>query len=780
MNGRKEETTFSFSAFAAIILNIVFWYFGLQKNIQDYIARKFGEPNLILFVFSVLLFILVFVTTYNIFNRRKERQLPDTPKKRLLLTAFICIICVNAVLLIVQFVNANQVIASPSDNYIWHQIPLVLLSIFLALLFIAFLLVTNRLNGYTLENTKASNAAFWILGIAIALLAGYGEYYPNAGAYHVDAYYTSVYNVSHGTPYSDTFGSIYGHYAVLIAPVLSLARLCGATNMDKVFAFIMAALVFITYILVTYSISVFVKNKSLRFLGVCAMAFTLIAMREELYYQVHPHRTFIIGLTLAMIACMAKHPEKKNLITGIGYALCAFMIIWSTEMGLIATVTWIVFLISQELQTIKLKNLSSWGKIGLYIGLGALSFMMAWGIVSLYNIFSGGEMLTFKGFMYPYLSGIDIVEALSMPLNNMTTSWIFVLFLFLYYLGKGISSTKLCIRRSETSLERAAYLAISVLGLASVTYFVNRPAYFNLDIILAVAVLLLCIMAQDTLIFIKVIFDRKSLQNYSVRHSIAAGFGITAAFILFVLSLGTFVNMGSNLEVKEAGKESASLTELAKQVADNVPPDTKAWGVFIPEVYSILDRDMQLYCTDYPDVAFYPMAEEYLSKELNLMKDEAFFTSAPSMEYIRKFPEAYNAFNKTHCVDNIWNGAGVAFQYYLPLKDDNLITELSDFTLPAGVDSVYEQEIGIEKNTQYYISFQAITDESPTTFIVDFYGENYDIDSCQAVFEFYPEIESYNSKLFSGDMELPQDVYIRIRTQSNRDIEIKNFKIYNG
>ena len=779
MDRDKNDIAFSFSSAAAIIVNIIFWLVATQESVQSMIADKFGQVNLILFFLSILLYSVVFIISYNIFNRKEDRRLFQAPKRNFLIS-FIIVGIINAAFLMLQFINANQVFASVSDSYIWHEIPIALIIVALVSFFAAFLSITNRVNAFSSDNSKRSNIIFWAFGIVIALIAGFANYYPNLSSYHFDAYYTSVYNVSHGTPYSDIFGSIYGHYAIFFVPVFSLARLLGAKNMLAVFALCMAVITFIVYVLVTYSISIFVKNKSIRFLGVCAMAFTLIAMRgEEVYYQVNPHRTITIAITMALIAFAVKYPNKMKLITGIGFALCALMIVWSTEMGLIATATWIAFLISLELQKIKLKSFISWGKMGLYFVFGALSFLAAWGVVDLYNILNGGNLLTFKGFMHPYLARIDVIETLTVPLNNITTSWIFVLFLFLYFLGKGIFSTKLCNRVLDTNPVKAAQLAVSLLGLGSMTYFINRPAYYNLDIILSVAVLLLCIMAQEALPYIKALFNRNDRLNYSVRHGVAVGFGMTALFALFTLSLGTFVNMSSNLEAKEDYRQKASLIEVAKQVSENVPADTKAWGITIPEVYTLLDWDMELYCADYEDMYFYPNADRYIGEQLKSMKNEAFLTTDSSMEHFRELPEAYEAFFESHYISNLWGGAAATIQYYLPLDEDQLIQKLPDFSITAGDDlTVKSQKIEIQRNASYYVSLRADTDEAPPMFYVDFCGEGYDLETCQVNITISPEVHNYSAKISSGDVELPEDVYIRIVALSNSDIEIKDFKIY--
>ncbi len=92
--------------------------------------------------------------------------------------------------------------------------------------------------------------------------------------------------------------------------------------------------------------------------------------------------------------------------------------------------------------------------------------------------------------------------------------------------------------------------------------------------------------------------------------------------------------------------------------------------------------------------------------------------------------------------------------------------------------NVQSKVVSVSSNEQYLIQFEAETDKSPTMFYVDFYGENYDLGECTASFTVQPGLNKYSGLISTGTETIPDEVYLRIVSQSDSDILIKNFKIY--
>lgn len=784
MSIKKSNTVFAISTFLAVILDVVFWIIATQDSVQDSLKRMKEFSNLFLFILAILIYLVVFIISYNLigkFSKDGSRLFRLYDKHFLLFFGFA--VCLNIAFMAIQFLNADQVYASNSYEFIWHQVPFTVLILVLVSFFGIFISMSDRFSLEALDNTKDSKVVFWLLSITIAYIAGLVQYVPDTAAYHLDAYYTSIYNVQHGIPYSYVNGSIYGHYAIFFTPVFALAKLLGAVNMLKVFSLTMSVIVFATYMLIAYSINVLVKNKAIKYLGVCAMAFTLIAMRDaDVYFQVHPHRTFIIAITIALITKVVKHPQKIKLYTGIGFVVCTLMIIWNTEIGIFSMLSWMSFLIAMELTKNKQKIRHTWRNIGIVIVLGGLSFVAAWWIVNLYNvIILKGDALSLSQYIYPYMAKTDIIETLSTPLDNMTTSWIFVLFVMLFYLGKGLSSTRLCHRDTALDIKSAALFAIAFLGLASMSYYINRTAYYNLDIILSLVVVLLCVMSQDSLQLVHAVWHKDKRKGLTAWQGLTAGFGISAVFVLFALSFGTIINMGNNWTHRENLKVETSILELVEDVSNNVPKDTPAWGLLVPEIYTMLDWDMQFQCADYPDIYFYPKAKDYIVKKLSSMEDKAFFTSGHTAAYLNTIPENNRNFFRTHYAAKTWIASGSEFLYYLPIKDCKLMYTIPSITLSATTEYdyfIYNKISNIKRNKKYFIRFQVEAKETPSAFFVDFYGDNYDIESSQALFPIDRKIKNYTAVLYSGDMELPKEVYLRIVDRCGSAVEVKNFELF--
>lgn len=105
---------------------------------------------------------------------------------------------------------------------------------------------------------------------------------------------------------------------------------------------------------------------------------------------------------------------------------------------------------------------------------------------------------------------------------------------------------------------------------------------------------------------------------------------------------------------------------------------------------------------------------------------------------------------------------------------------IPDITIPTNNSALNVQEyrIDINKGEQYYIHFDATTDSSPQLFYIDFYGASYDFEECNVSFSLQPGANTYKGILSAGDKFIPNEVSLRIISQSDSDIQMSHFQIF--
>ena len=263
---KNRQLRFIFATVISIIINAFFWSYCLQNKSVS--SEAFSSLNLFFFFISVILYCITFIL-FNIVFRKINFDFFNKSSKFSIL-AFLSTILIAGFFLYYVFINDTQIFASDSSNFIWHVIPFWMFAIIILLLYTAFLIFTNCFDHFSSDNgNKKEKMGFWLLSITIALLAGYSLYYPNSlpdtsDPYHFLAYYNSVYNIFYHIPYTYEATSVYGHYAILIVPFLRLAQYLGNQNLLESFACFMSVLTILTFLLQSYALSVFVKNKIIR------------------------------------------------------------------------------------------------------------------------------------------------------------------------------------------------------------------------------------------------------------------------------------------------------------------------------------------------------------------------------------------------------------------------------------------------------------------------------------------------------------------------------------
>lgn len=144
------------------------------------------------------------------------------------------------------------------------------------------------------------------------------------------------------------------------------------------------------------------------------------------------------------------------------------------------------------------------------------------------------------------------------------------------------------LRGEEIESKEHIYGAAAVMGLGLMTYFVNRTAYMNLTI-----------CYYEAVIGIGGIWCTMENKDYG---TVIAHFmrGISR-MVLIALSVGCMLHLRNSL-YNERWFSRQPILELRNQIREEVEEDTYAFGINIPELYSLLGWETRSYTTDWADV----------------------------------------------------------------------------------------------------------------------------------------------------------------------------------
>ncbi|MBC5647855.1 hypothetical protein [Christensenella tenuis] len=585
----------------------------------------------------------------------------------------------------------------------------------MVLLFIvsAFLVVFYLTNGFSLRESMLSKRGekflFWGACLICTCIVYCFSYYPASimeyvSLHHEHAYYNSIYNVMHGIPYSDEVTSIYGHYAILLAPILNLARIFGATDVFHIFTMCMSLLVALSYLLACYAIYSLVTNRYIRYIGLIALLLVPAALKASPYYQIYPHRTIIIALFIALMVFHARNAAKRKWVEILGFIFCALSVVWNTELGICAIAAWAGYLTYIAL----LRRRQGVGKccerIFLYVLGGLGSFAGAYLITNLYNVAAGGNVLEIMDFIFPLLSKTyDIENMLSIGLDYGASYWIGRIILFYTFIGFAL--VRLFSHKNnlgKADYKCAVYLGITVISMGAFSYFINRATYPNQTISYMGVILLLCVLAQQYFASMKRFLcnrnkeyacrkdslnetghSKKKERRFESFSGAKAAIGLSALVLVFAIAVVTVMGMGNNYTKNlTLLRDKKSVDLIAEEVAAKVPVGTKAMGYGIPEIYSMIGRDTQLYTMDFSDMSATEQTGIYASQQLAALREEPLLTTARSLERLEQdWPEAVKEFRETHILANefginemlakndIKAGFCETLQYYVPLYE---------------------------------------------------------------------------------------------------------------
>lgn len=627
-------------AFFAWVLSACFFLCCFMIPDLSEKISSLGNSNILVYGMSLVLFCVLFILGMMILHRRKSDNNIFFENVKVKKTVFGLILLLQVPFWIICIEGETEQLGSVAAKYGWHTQP----SVIVAFLFLAELAVFFWSCRNICLPQKDGEWIVRLVYVALVVLVFYSMYTPNifgrgelSDAYHGHAYFNSVYNIYQGMPYTHNVTSIYGHYGLFFKIPMKLVH-----GDFKAFVAMIAGIGAFAHICAFLILEMLVKSRVLRVLGALAVTFPVLGMRGGFYWQVWPHRV-IFPMLLFLYGAWILKKNRCNLRTiVVGYLICLLAILWNTETGLIMTVAWAGMHISRAFSDEEVKP----GKCVLVI-LGNMAGMAgavsgAYGAVNLYNVLKHSPANSFEDFLIPLLSGNYMTGVLHLDMPTAPNAYMAVITLFLAGTALGIAGW-FCKKKSHC-WEKEFLFFLSIGSLGCLVYYINRPAFHNLDCIAMQAVILAACLGQKGLEFIK---NKKGemFEKISFRYVIGGGVGLICAAAVLAMATGTVLQFAQNSKIKENYHNVQEFEEFAEKVAASVPENTPSFGINVPEICSMLHRRTECFTMDFSDMLVRPDSLKELKDQLEHAEVPGAFTGKSSMLiWKRNDPETYRWF----------------------------------------------------------------------------------------------------------------------------------------
>ena len=636
--------------FAACCLNV--------PALSGWISAR-GNINLLTYALQIVLFCLLFMIFYVLLPKNNSLCSYNPAA----MTGVLILTLLTLVFLIKMFRLEIHIFGGVSSRYIWHKLPFWLVFLFLAgeILFLFFIIRESSL--------KIPQPAMYLLYGILTAVTAYCYYTPDyfvrgySDRLHADAYYNSIYNVMHGSPYTENATSIYGHYGILFKLPM---KILGGDFIDYIF--LLCLLGGLCTLAMCLALHFTVKNNLLRILGAVSLTLPVLSMRGGYYWQLWPHRILFMSLLLCFGA-VCVHFGKLNRITClVGYLISLLGVLWNTESGIFCAVAWAGFWILLHLCEKKWKFTSALRTVILHLAGIVLCFLGAWGLVNLYNIACGGSINSIREFLFPLMNNSYMTDLLRVDLTQFPSAYMAVIGLLFLAAAWGISHMAILNKNLPSSPALAApacfAFCTSVLTMGQMSYYMNRAAYHNLDISHMPCILLICILTERGMHFIKK-FRFKDRKKFSCAQLFQGAFTAVNLGLLLALATGTMVQSGYNLELKEEFRDKEEIHYFAGTIASAIPENTYAFGIGVPEIYSMIRWDTGCYTLDFADLSVRPSVADYVIQDIKEKEIPGFLTGEETMKKLERFASDENRWIKENYeLSREFTFQGAVFEYY--------------------------------------------------------------------------------------------------------------------
>lgn len=641
----KENNQTSLKIILVSSCSVTFLYLCAVSIFKPLVEKEFGSVNIPSMAISILFCLLL-----NIISRKIIIKWSKT----MILTGFLALGC----FLLVSYGMENKVFASAVG--IEGTISPFLL--FASVIFFCFILyyVILKFPGIfaeTKENNRTGQSFIITVSILLTAFSVYNFYNINftnySDTHHLHAYFNSISNIFWGQPFTENILSVYGHYAFFYYPILKIAYLLKINNILKVYLLTNCLLVGITTIIWIRILCWNIQSRVIQFPAIVAICrFTMLF--SPVYPQLYPLRAFSIAVAALMISLWYRNKSHRSNITIIGYIISTLLVIWNTETGLFSLITWSALHICSHLQT----KQTDTKKIALYLFLIPLSFSMALLMCGMMNVIFSGNLIPIQDFIFPLLSQNYMTDILEYPLSSFPSAWMSIMFMLFSFLCYGLKDTKLYSNHPEKSDFTSICFAFAILGIGTISYAINRPAYGNFYIILQLASLLIAITADKY----RMVWVQKmiNIKKVSVIYFFKYLIGIMCFFILCILTLSTFINAAINLQYSPQHKDETEILEIVNWMSIlNKKHDAAVIGASASLIYAYEGWDPGIYYMDLSDIEIANKFSLFLEESINRLKNKNVFISDDAYKYIPE--EFYN----THDMYNDTETSSFRMRYYV-------------------------------------------------------------------------------------------------------------------
>ncbi len=660
MNVTKDHAKLFCGVLSALLSGLFFGACIKLPSLQNAIAAH-TNLNLAAYAGSLFLFCIAYLILFRLFSSFDFLWMKRPVFGKFFFAAFIF---GSILFLSSAFLMEEKIQGGVAYKYIWHKLPPVLILILSACSIFLFFAI------WKFRELPVSNIFWWVYYAALTLLAGYTFYTPNifgrgelGDSAHANAYYNSIYNIYQGSVVTKDTSSIYGHYAFFFKFPMKLAH-----GSFKAYVLMIAFLGALCFLCAFLTLHLLCSNTMLRVLGCIAMSLPILSMRGGYYWQLWPHRIiFPCLLTLFTVFCLKKRRMSYHIMV-LGYLLSLLAILWNTESGLFCAVSWAATWILAQLCS-RENNIGSFLVNLLVHCLGILfAFLGAFGLTNAYNWLKHGPVVSMDVFLFPLNDNSYMTDVLHLDMPLFPALYMLAILLFLAAAARGFSYMQLFPEnKNRTAPIPVAALAgfyISILSLGQLTYFINRPAYHNLDIIHIPAILLLAVLAQEGLSHLTG-GSLLSLLRLETGRIVRGSAALLSVGLLFIFSLGTVVQYSYNADIKTVYHDTSSLDEFTATIAAEVPKDTYAFGVSVAEIYSILGWNTGCFTLDFTDLSVYPEAADHIIEDLQTKNMPYVFTGQGTIEKFKNFsPTSYNWFDGNYMLIKEYQFSGSTFRLY--------------------------------------------------------------------------------------------------------------------
>lgn len=631
-----------------------------NKQLLEKIS-KLGNSHILIYGITLVLFCLAFLVCMWLTGRMKGKQSYSDGNAAGQKILFSVLLLSQIPFWIICVANETDQVSSVAGRYGWHTHPL----IFGIILFLAELLILTWMYAKISVPGRDGEWIVWLTYVVLTVLILYSMYTPNifgrgeqSDSYHCHAYFNSVYNIYQGMPYTHNVTSIYGHYALFFKIPMKLLH-----GDFRAFVMMLAMVGTFAHVCAFLALQLLVESRALRIAGALAIAFPILGMRGGYYWQVWPHRIVFPMILLLYGAVILKKNYRGFISTAGGYLICLLAVLWNTETGIFLAISWAAMYVSRYFSENRVKIGKLLINIAVHVAGIVFSVLGAYGTVNLYNILKHSPVNSLEDFLVPLLSSNYMEGVLHLDMPLYPCAYMAVITLFLMGISVGLSGWFQ--EEKKQCWNRELIFLLSVGALGCLVYYINRPAYHNLDCVALPAAILSAYFGQYGLRFIR----NKEWKNFgkiSSTHVFRAGVGLICTAAVLAMSTGTVLQFAQNSQIKENFHDMEDFEGLAAQVAEMVPENTPAFGINIPEIYSLLQRRTECFTMDFSDMLVRPDSLKELKDQLEHAEVRGAFTGKSSMKiWKRNDPETYRWFREHYILKDTISFQQEEFQYYI-------------------------------------------------------------------------------------------------------------------